>query len=86
MSSARQYTCLLLERIEEGDYDKDQVIMACTKYMSEDDVHDMMDYNEMLEDDPFGSPFCQVTKELHDERVREHANEVQDAQNDEVRK
>ena len=44
----REYTNLLLERIEEGIYDKDQVIMACVKYMSEDNVEDMMRHNEML--------------------------------------
>jgi hypothetical protein len=50
---SRKYTNILLERIEEGLYDKDYVIMACIKYMSEDDVEDMMHYNEMLleEDD-----------------------------------
>jgi len=45
---ARHYTNLLLERIEDGVYDKDQVVMACVKYMSESDVHDMMWHNEML--------------------------------------
>ncbi len=44
----REYTELLLERVEQGIYDKDQVIMACIKYMSEDEVHDMMHINEML--------------------------------------
>ena len=48
---AREYTNLLLERIEEGLYDKDQVIMACVKYMSEDNVKDMMHCNEMLFDE-----------------------------------
>jgi hypothetical protein len=50
---ARHYTNLLLERIEDGVYDKDQVVMACVKYMSEADVQDMMWHNEMLfeEDD-----------------------------------
>ena len=48
---AREYTNLLLERIEDGLYDKDQVIMACVKYMSEDNVKDMMHCNEMLFDE-----------------------------------
>jgi hypothetical protein len=47
----REYTNLLLERIEEGLYDKDQVIMACVKYMSEEAVQDMMHCNEMLFDE-----------------------------------
>ncbi len=48
---AREYTNLLLERIEDGSYDKDQVIMACVKYMSEVDVEDMMQCNGMLFDE-----------------------------------
>ncbi len=49
----RQYTNRLLEMIEEGLLDKDNVIMACVKYMSEDEVGDMMKCNEFLyeEDD-----------------------------------
>jgi len=47
----REYTNLLLERIEDGLYDKDQVIMACVKYMSEEAVQDMMHCNEMLFDE-----------------------------------
>jgi hypothetical protein len=50
---AREYTSLLLERIEGGLYDKDEVIMACVKYMSEDDVQDMMHCNEMLFDEDY---------------------------------
>lgn len=48
---SRQKTNLLLEMVEQGILDKDQVIMACVKYMSEDDVADMMHCNEML---PYG--------------------------------
>jgi hypothetical protein len=46
---ARKYTNELLEMIENGLLDKDTVIMACVKYMSEDDVKDMMEHNEFLE-------------------------------------
>ena len=42
----RQATNKLLEMIEEGLLDRDMVIMACVKYMSEDDVADMMHCNE----------------------------------------
>jgi|TARA_B110000196_G_scaffold239529_1_gene207964 hypothetical protein len=57
----REYTNLLLERIEEGLYDKDQVIMACVKYMSEDNVKDMMHCNEMLFDEgEKGDEFWQI--------------------------
>lgn len=47
----RQYTSKLLEMIEEGLLDRDMVIMACVKYMSEDDVKDMMECNEFLLED-----------------------------------
>ncbi len=46
---SREYTNKLLEGIEEGIYDKDYIILACVKYMSEDEVQDMMHCNELLE-------------------------------------
>ena len=49
--SARQYTDKLLEMVENGLLDKDQVILACVKFMSEDDVAEMMRINEMLIDE-----------------------------------
>ena len=49
---SREYTSRLLEMVEDGMLDKDTVIMACVKYMSEDDVKDMMEANEfILEED-----------------------------------
>lgn len=45
----RQYTNQLLEMIEDGLLDKDNVILACVKYMSEDEVKDMMICNEFAE-------------------------------------
>ena len=47
----RQFTNKLLEMIEDGLLDKDVVILACVKYMSEDDVKDMMEYNEFIEEE-----------------------------------
>ena len=48
----REYTSKLLELIEDGLLDRDTVIMACVKYMSESDVQDMMEINEfILEED-----------------------------------
>ena len=44
----REYTTLLLEMIEAGTLDKDKVIMALCKYMSEDDIKDMMECNEFI--------------------------------------
>ena len=46
---ARYYTNMLLEMVDDGILDKDTVIMACVKYMSEDDVKDMMQCNEFIE-------------------------------------
>lgn len=46
---ARKYTNELLEMIENGLLDRDNVIMACVKYMSEDDVKDMMEHNDFVE-------------------------------------
>lgn len=48
---AREYTNKLLEMVEEGLLDKDTVIMACVKYMSEDQVRDMMEANEFLDEE-----------------------------------
>jgi hypothetical protein len=45
-----QTTNKLLELLDEGILNKDTVIMACLKYMSEDDVNDMALLNEFIED------------------------------------
>ena len=45
----RFYTNMLLELVEDGMLDKDHVIMACLKYMSESDVQDMMESNEFID-------------------------------------
>ncbi len=47
---SRQFTNKLLEMIEDELLNKDTVIMACVKYMSESDVQDMMESNEFVED------------------------------------
>ncbi len=47
----RRYTNLLLDLVQDGSLDKDHVINAFIKYMSEDDVQDMMEYNEFIEPD-----------------------------------
>lgn len=52
-NNMRVYTNMLLELIEDGMLDKDTVIMACLKYMSEDDVKDMMEANEFIVDEDF---------------------------------
>ena len=48
---SRKYTNKLYQMIEDGLISKDYVITACLKYMSEDDVKDMMEYNEMLHEE-----------------------------------
>lgn len=45
----RKNTRLLLEMIQEGLLDKDDVIRACVNYMSEDDVTDMAESNGYFE-------------------------------------
>lgn len=41
----------VLELVEDGLLDRDTVIMACLKYMSEDDVADMAHLNEFFYDE-----------------------------------
>lgn len=48
---AREHTNKLLEMIEEGLLNPDTVILACLKYMSEDEVKDMMEANEFILDE-----------------------------------
>jgi hypothetical protein len=45
---SREATNKILEMVEDGLLDKDTVIMACLKYMSEDDVADMAHCNEFF--------------------------------------
>jgi len=47
----RKATNKILEMVEEGLLNKDTVIMACLKYMSEDDVADMAHANEFFSDE-----------------------------------
>lgn len=48
MYQTRQATNRILELVEDGLLDRDTVIMACLKYMSEDDVADMARANEFF--------------------------------------
>lgn len=47
----REATTKLLEMVEEGLLDRDTVIMACVKYMSEDEVADMCHINGFIDED-----------------------------------
>ena len=51
MNKTRHYTNQLLENIENGLLDKDQVILAFCSYCSESDVYDMMHSNDLLEEE-----------------------------------
>jgi len=42
----RRATNKILEMVEEGVLDRDLVVLACLKYMSEDEVADMAFVNE----------------------------------------
>ena len=42
---SREYTNELLDLVEQGLLDKDAVILACVRYMSEQAVQDMMELN-----------------------------------------
>ena len=46
---SREKTNRLLEMIDDGELDARQVVLMCVKYMSEDDVADMLDVNELSE-------------------------------------
>ena len=41
---------LILEKVEDGLIDKDYLIMAMLKYMSQDQVADMAQANELLDE------------------------------------
>jgi len=47
----RQATNKILEMVEEGILNRDDVILACLKYMSEDDVADMAHCNGFIEEE-----------------------------------
>lgn len=49
MHKTREVTNKILDAVAEGLLDKDMVIMACLKYMSEDEVADMADANCFFE-------------------------------------
>jgi hypothetical protein len=47
----RHYTNKLLEMIDDGLLDRETVILAMATYLSDNDVRDMMECNEMLEEE-----------------------------------
>jgi hypothetical protein len=51
MRNLREYSLKLLEAVEQGLLNKDQVIQACINYMSEQDVQDMCEANDFFPQD-----------------------------------
>ena len=49
MSNTRKTTNKILDLIDQGVFDKDMIIAACLKYMSESDVSDMARINGLFE-------------------------------------
>ena len=47
----RKFTNQILDDIENGFLDKDEVLRACLEYMNEDDVYDMAIRNDFIVDD-----------------------------------
>lgn len=48
---AREITNKLLEMVDEGLINKNDLIVACLKWMSEDDVREMAEANEFIMDE-----------------------------------
>lgn len=46
--NVRHYTCLLLQKVEDGELDPTLVIQSFCAFLSEDDVYKMMRSNELL--------------------------------------
>ena len=67
---ARKQTNYLLELIDSGMIDANTVVTMALKYMSEDDVADMMRVNDILveDDEEFGDYYDSVdeSQEWHD--------------------
>ena len=51
MSNARTTTCKLLEMMDDGILDPRQLAEACLSYMSESEVSEMAESNELLLED-----------------------------------
>lgn len=56
----------LLKMVENGEIDKDLVIMACVKFMGPDDVEEMMKQNEFI------IPAAEEEEDEEDEMEREN--------------
>ena len=45
--NVREWTCRLLEMVDDGVLDPKMALEMCTSYMSEDEVEDMMRINDL---------------------------------------
>lgn len=45
---SRKYTCILLDAVEEGMYDKDLLIQDLLGYLSEEEVKDFVRKNDLM--------------------------------------
>ena len=49
--TARRFTQILLEKVDNGEWGARDMLLACVKYMSEIEVEDMLRINEYLENE-----------------------------------
>jgi hypothetical protein len=61
MSNPREYTNRLFEMLEDGMISYQKVVEMALAYMSESEVHDMMEKNELLiEDEEYDEDFWKM--------------------------
>ena len=80
MTDVREATNKILDMVDEGILDKDMVIMACLKYMSEDDVADMAHCNEFFLNEEDESEFTDDDGNPISEEEQERANHIAKSQ------
>lgn len=48
---SREYTKKLISMIENLEVESEQIVLMCLKYMSETEVKDMMESNDLIQDE-----------------------------------
>ena len=76
----REYTNKLLEMVEEGVLDKDTVIMALVKYLSESDVQDCMEINGFLDSEEYDDEEDDADDEEEDDEEEDDEEEEEDGE------
>lgn len=78
MSNPREYTDRLFDMIEDGMISYQKVAEMALAYMSESEVHDMMEKNELLiedeedeedEDDEYDEEFWKMIEQDEEDRI-----------------